>query len=160
MQPTRFNPTVFLTIALPAFAVLASVGTAILAISSGDPQLPGRYHWEGDKLDHDFAQSRRAAELNVKADLNLRPVAGVCNLTLRMNGNLPSAVDVSLVHVSRPALDRRLRFTRDGLSSSYSTACPPLPAERWHVELSDLDNSWSFRSDTAGELDRIILSSN
>ncbi len=159
MRFSRINATVFLTIALPLFAVLASVGTAIIALSSGDPPLPGEYHWEGDKLDRDFARSRRAAELNLNAVLDLQPRNGVCHLTLTIDGTPPPAVDVALIHVSQPALDRRLRFLRTAEDSRYSAPCAALPSTGWHVELSDPANSWRFRTDASGELDNIILSS-
>ncbi len=159
MRLSKINATVFLTIALPLFAIVASVGTAIIALSSGDPPLPDQYHWEGDKLDHDFAESRRAAELNVHAVLDLRPDNGVCHLTLTLDGTPPAAVDVTLIHVSRPALDRHLRFLRTAEVSRYSAACTALPSTGWHVELSDLANTWRFRTDAVGELRNIVLSS-
>jgi hypothetical protein len=159
MPATRINPLVLLIIGLPLTAVLASVGTAVLAFSRGDPPLPDQYHWEGDKLDHDFAQSNRAVQLNLNATLDLQPRKGICHLTLRLDGIPPAAVDVALIHVSNPALDRHVRFLRTGVEALYSATCTPLPAARWHVELSDLGNSWSFRGAAAGELKTITLSS-
>jgi hypothetical protein len=160
MRQTRINPVVLLIIALPLAAVVASVGTAVLAVSRGDPPLPDQYHWEGDKLDHDFAQSRRAAQLNVHATLDLQPQHGVCHLALTLDGTPPSAVDVALIHVSKPALDRHLRFLATAVASVYSAPCAPLAPARWHVELSDPINSWSFRSAAAGQLKSVTLSAN
>src|SRR5690242_19175742 len=106
----RINPTVVLTIALPLIAVIASVGTAVVAFSRGDPPLPDQYHWEGDKLDHDFSQSKRASQLHVNASLDLQAGEGVCHLKLKLDGaNAPSSVDLALIHVSNPALDRNIR---------------------------------------------------
>jgi hypothetical protein len=159
MRQIRINPAVVLIIVLPLSAVAASVGTAMLAVFRGDPPLPDQYHWEGDKLDHDFAQSMRAAALNVNATVDLQPRTGVCHLTLRLDGNPPSAVDVALIHVSRPALDRHVRFLPTGVGSLYSAQCAPLPPGRWRVELRDPGNSWSFRGAMTGELKTITLSS-
>lgn len=153
----KINPIVVLIIGLPLFAVLASVGTAVLAFTRGDPVLPDEYHWEGQTLDHDFALSERAVQLKVSAALHLEPVAGVCHLTLRLDGSLPPAVDVSLTHVSQPALDRRIRFTRTAQTSSYSARCSTLPAAQWHVELRDVGRSWSFRDEAAGRLATVNL---
>ncbi len=159
MRLSKINATVFLTIALPLFAIVASVGTAIIALSSGDPPLPGEYHWEGVRLDRDFDESRRAMQLNVNAVLNLRPVAGMCHLTLSIDGAAPAAVDVALIHVSRPSLDRHMRFMRTADDSLYSAPCAALPSTGWHVELSDLANTWRFRTDAAGDLDHLVVSS-
>ncbi len=159
MRQTRINPALLLIIALPLSAVLASVGTAVLAFSRGDPPLPDQYHWEGVKLDHDFAQSKRAAELKVNATLTLQPAQGICHLTLRLNGTPPPGVDVALIHVSKPALDRHIRFLPTAVASVYSAPCAPLPPARWHIELSDLGNSWSFRVLMAGDLKTVALSS-
>lgn len=158
MSQPRFNATVFLTIALPLFAVVASVGTAIIALSSGDSELPGDYHWEGVKLDRDFAAARRAAQLHVEAELNLRPVAGMCHLTLRLEGPAPPAVDVAFVHASRPALDRHMRFLRTAADSLYSAPCTTLPSAGWHIELSDPGATWRYRADMAAGSDRVLLS--
>lgn len=158
MSHPRFNATVFLTIALPLFAVLASVGTAIIALSSGDPELPGDYHWEGVKLDRDFAAAHRAEQLQVEAELNLQPAAGMCHLTLRIDGPAPPAVDVALVHASRPALDRHMRFLRTASDTLYSAPCTALPSAGWHVELSDPGATWRFRSDAPAGSDRLLLS--
>jgi hypothetical protein len=153
MRQAKINPAAVLMIALPLFAVLASVGTTVVAVSRGDPPLPGQYHWEGDKLDHDFAQSERAAQLHLNATLNLLPDAGErCYLTLILDGNrAPDSVALALIHVSNPALDRSIRFTRTSRPSQYSAPCSPLPTARWHLELSDPDGSWSFRTATSGE---------
>lgn len=157
MQPRRINLTLVLTLLLPLFAIVASVGTAIVAVTSGDPPLPDEYHWEGDKLDHDFAESRRAADLKVNASLNLQPQAGACHLSLRIDGTPPAALDVALIHVSQPALDRHIRFTQTAVPSLYSAPCSRLPSTGWHVELSDIAGSWRFRTDIAGNLDNIAL---
>jgi hypothetical protein len=163
MRLAKINPAAVLMLALPLFAVVASVGTAFVALSQGDPPLPGQYHWEGDKLDHDFAQSQRAAELHLNATLDLRPDrTGVCHLTLRLDGkSTPASLNLSLIHVSNPALDRSIRFVRTSDPSSYSAPCAPLAAARWHIELSNPERTWSFRSATSGQQPgTITLSSN
>jgi hypothetical protein len=160
MSPARINPALCLTIALPLFAVVASVGTAVIALSRGDPPLPDQYHWEGDKLDHDFAQSRRASELHLNASVNLQAERGVCRLTLGLDGaDLPPTVELALIHGANPSLDRYLRFSRTANMSSYSAPCTPLPDARWHVELRDPQHSWSFRAAMNGQARTVNLSS-
>ena len=165
MPHVRFNPALYLIVGLPLFAVVASVGTAVVAVSRGDAPFPDQYHWEGDQLDHDFAQSQRAADLHLKATIELQPqqtVAGegVCHLALALDGNsLPPVVDLALIHAARSNLDRTIRFSRVASTSSYAAPCTALPDGRWHVELSDPQHTWSFRAAMAGPGRTITLSS-
>jgi uncharacterized protein len=144
------NGAVVLIIALPAFAVLASVGTAMIAMTRGDPPLPGQYHWEGDRLDHDFAYAHRAAALGLEATLDLTPAQGTCHLSLRLRSDLPGAVLLDAVHASRPELDRQMRFTRNGLSNTYTAPCSAPPPGNWHLELRSTEGDWSYREDWSG----------
>ena len=151
------NAAVILIISLPAFAVLASVGTAWVAATKGDPPLPGQYHWEGDRLDHDFADAHRAAALGLAATLDLQPAQGTCHLTLQLASNLPTEVALDVISASRPDLDRQMRFTREGSSSNYTAACSALPPGGWHLELKSSDGDWSYRQDWTGGAGRITL---
>ena len=153
------NAAVLLIIALPAFAVLASVGTAWVATTSGDPPLPGKYHWEGDRLDHDFADAHRAAALGLAATLDLQPVRGTCHLTLQLASNMPTEVALDVISVSRPDLDRQMQFVRERSSSNYTASCTPLPAGSWHLELKSSEGDWSYRQDWTGGAGRIALPS-
>ena len=149
------NLPAILIIALLLFAILASTGTAVIAMRSGDPELPGEYHWEGDRLDHDFAQSQRAQALNVRAHLRLEPVQGQCHAQVQVAGPLPSELVLRLIHGSRPDLDEviRLQQGKDG----YEGRCEARPAGPWHLELGAADGSWNFRQDVTGDLARIDL---
>jgi hypothetical protein len=153
------NAAVILAIALPAFAVLASVGTAWVAVTKGDPPLPGQYHWEGDRLDHDFADAHRAAALGLAATVDLQPVQRVCHLRLQLASDLPAAVDLDVIHAARPELDRQMRFARDGNSGHYTAACTVLPAGSWHLELKSSAGDWSYRQDWNGVSGRVTLAS-
>jgi len=153
------NAAVLLIIALPAFAVLASVGTAWIAATKGDPPLPGQYHWEGDRLDHDFADAHRAAALGLAATLDLRPAQGTCHLSLQLVSKMPAELALDIISVSRPRLDRQIRFAREGNSSNYTAACTELPPGSWHLELKSSDGEWSYRQDWTGNATRIALAS-
>src|SRR6185312_4339465 len=94
------NSALILTIALPLFAIGASVGIAVVAFTRGDPTLPDEYHWEGMSLDRDFADSRRAADLNVHATVQTLPATGTCRVTLQLDGALPPDLTLKLVHAT------------------------------------------------------------
>jgi len=152
------NLPLFLIIALPAFAILASVGTAVVAFSRGDAPLPDQYHWEGDKLDHDFALSDRARALQIEASLSLTPELGLCHLSLQISQPPPPVLRLQIIHASRPELDRQLRFARSGAANQYVAPCGNLPEGRWNVELADADHSWSIRQETSSQPDTLHLS--
>jgi hypothetical protein len=153
------NAAVILIIALPAFAVLASVGTAWVAATIGDPPLPDQYHWEGDRLDHDFADAHRAAALGLAATLDLQPLQGTCHLTLQLASEMPAEVALDVISASRPELDRQLQFIREGSSSNYIAACTSLPPGSWHLELRSSQGDWSYRQDWTGGAGRVTLAS-
>ena len=153
------NAAVLLIIALPAFAVVASVGTAWIATTKGDPPLPGQYHWEGDRLDHDFADAHRAAALGLAATLDLQPAQGTCHMTLQLASNMPAEVALNVISSSRPELDRHMRFAREGRSSNYTSTCTQLPPGSWHLELKSSDGDWSYRQDWTGGAGRVTLAS-
>jgi len=154
----RVNAVALLVVGLPLFAIFASVGTAVIAVTRGDPPLPDQYHWEGDTLDHDFASSRRATELGLQARLELQPVDGVCHLSLHLKAALPTAVDVNLVHGSRAGLDRQIRFLQTASPSSYLAPCPAMPTGQWHIELKDPKGAWSFRQEWSGKTPFVTMS--
>jgi hypothetical protein len=156
MFAKRINGGLLLTIGLPLFAICASVGTTIVAFTRGDPTLPGEYHWEGMQLDRDFADANRALELNVRATLFVTQSSGLCRLSVRLEGPPPEALRLSLIHGTRPDLDRQVPLSRAG--SAYEGQCGAVPPGHWHVELTDEAGAWSVREDVFGALDGKTIS--
>jgi hypothetical protein len=156
MFAKRLNGGLILTIGLPLFAIFASVGTTIVAFTHGDSTLPGEYHWEGMQLDHDFADARRAFELNVRATLYVTPSAALCRLAVQLDGVPAEALQLRLIHGTRPDLDREVRLSREG--SGYEGQCGALPAGHWHLELADETAAWTVRADVFGALDGTTIS--
>jgi hypothetical protein len=132
------------------------VGTAIVAVTRGDPPLPDQYHWEGDKLDHDFAGAHRAEQLRVHASLSLAPEQGRCHAAVKIASAPPERLLITLIHSSQPDQDRVIEFVREPHSTNYTAPCLPLVAGRWHVEMADPASGWTFRQDasiaTSGEV--------
>lgn len=155
MTRKSINAGLLVTIGLPLFAIVASVGVAVIAFTRGDPTLPDEYHWEGVSLDRDFADARRATDLNVHATLRTLTATGTCQVTLRLDGSSPSILTLNLVHATHPDLDRQIRLTRQG--ASYEGHCGIIPSGHWHLELSDPAGNWSVRKDVLGELDNIVV---
>lgn len=153
----RLNLPALLIVALPLFAIVASTGTAVIAMRDGDPTLPDDYHWEGDKLDHDFARSQQATRLDLNLRLQMQPVAGTCHATLRLAAPQPSEFTVSLIHGARPELDRNIRFARSAGSDYVAPCVSATPVAQWHVEVSDRTHSWSYRDEVIGDLSDVAL---
>lgn len=150
------NGGLLLTIALPLFAICASVGTAVVAFTRGDSTLPGEYHWEGMQLDHDFADASRASELNVRATLSVIQTSGLCRLSVQLEGAPAERLQLSLIHGTRPDLDRHVALSRTG--SVYEGQCGALPSGHWHLELADAVGGWAVREDVFGSLDGKTIS--
>jgi len=155
MTMKSINSGLLVTIGLPLFAIFASVGVAVIAFTRGDPTLPDEYHWEGVSLDRDFADARRAADLNVRATVEAISTTGTCRVTLELDGPSPSILSLNLIHSTHPGLDRQVRLTRTG--ASYEGHCGSVPSGHWHLELSDLAGGWSVRQEVAGSLDGVVV---
>src|SRR5689334_3759858 len=108
MTRKSINSGLLVTIGLPLFAILASVGVAVVAFTRGDPTLPDEYHWEGMSLDRDFADARRAADLNVHATVQAMPATGTCRVVLMLEAASPAVLTLDLVHATHPDLDRQI----------------------------------------------------
>jgi hypothetical protein len=156
MAGKSINYGLLVTLGLPVFAIVASVGVAIIAFTRGDPTLPDEYHWEGMQLDRDFADARRASDLDVRATLRLLQPEGICRVILRLDGAPPRAIQLNLVHGTRPDLDRQVRLLPGG--EGYEGRCGAMPSGHWHLELVDGAGSWSVHEDISGTLDGASIS--
>jgi hypothetical protein len=150
MQRRALNFPVILLVALPLFAVLASAGAAAVAMLRGDATFPDQYHWEGRKLDDDFARSQRATDLHVTASLHVPAATGLCRVTLHVDGVPPGVLALTFVHGSNPKLDRYVELALHG--DAYEAGCKPLPAGHWHIEIGDAAGTWGLRQEFTGEL--------
>jgi hypothetical protein len=141
MSP-RANPVFWLMWLLPAAAVTASFATLAIAMHGADRALPEAYHWEGERLDRDFARQRRAAELGI--EVTLRLLGGDCEATLRGNAGDPAALDLLLTHGSDAGLDQRIRLWRVA-QGTYRGTCIVAPA-RWRIAIDDPAGAWALRA--------------
>lgn len=150
----RRNPVFWLIFLLPGAAVVGGLATVFIAYANADRALPQAYHWEGDALDADFARARQAAELGVRATLEVAGAEQQCRV--RLEGADPAAVLLLLTHSDDAAQDRQLRLPRlsPGL---YQAPCAVLPAARWRISLDDESGRWSIRAHAEGVLARVEL---
>jgi len=150
----RVNPVFWLMWALPGSAVVAGLTTLAIALHSADRPLPEAYHWEGERLDADFARMHTAATLGVR--VILETTGGRCVAHLASSAGDSSALYVLLTHGSDAGFDRALKLPRIA-PGEYAGACAPPPAGRWLVSIDDASGAWSLRDAIDGSLARIEL---
>ena len=148
------NPVYWLMWLLPGSAVIAGLSTLAIALHSGDRPLPVEYHWEGARLDADFARARTAALLGIEVELEARD--GQCHALVRNVPDDPAAINLLLTSGSDAGLDRRVRLMRVS-ANEYRAACAPVAQGSWHVALDDDSAAWSVRAVATGNLDSIAL---
>jgi hypothetical protein len=151
------NPALLLTIAIPSAAVIASFYTLGLAIQKPEYELPEQYNWEGKRLDRDFELARQAQALDVRGTLHVPSVAGTCAIDLELAAERPEALDLFLVHGTRPALDLRTQL-RHVSGSRYEGPCHGAADGSWRMGLADAANSWSLRLWLDGSLASVPFS--
>ena len=153
MKAFERNPVLWLIWLIPGAAVLASLSMVAVAMQDADRPLPEAYHWEGERLDADFARARDAARLGISAQLELR--AGACVATL---ANAPDAasLQLQLTNGSHSKLDREVALVRTD-AGVYRGACEPLPRGRWRVALHDAGNTWALRGNADDAFTRFEL---
>jgi hypothetical protein len=136
------NPVYWLMWLLPGSAVLAGLTTLFIALRSGDRPLPEAYHWEGTRLDEDFARARRAAALGIAVQLDTE--GGRCRAVV---SNVPAetvALNLLLTNGGDAGLDRQVRLMRVG-PNEFHASCAAFAAGNWRVAVSDDAGSWSVR---------------
>lgn len=148
------NPVYLLMWLLPGSAVVAGLATLAIALRSGDRPLPESYHWEGARLDADFARARTAAALGIEVRFGIRD--GQCQATVTHVPADPAALNVQLVHSDDAGLDRQLRLMRVA-PNEYRAACAPLASGNWRVAFADDAAQWSVRAVASGNLESVAL---
>jgi uncharacterized protein len=152
MSPLKRNPVFWLMWMIPGAAVLAGLSMVAIAMQSADRTLPDIYHWEGERLDADFARARHAAKLGVQADLVI--AAGQCRLVLR--GADATTLQLRLTNGDDARLDRTVLLTRTS-QGDFRGPCESLTRGKWRVALQDADNTWALRTQLEEATDRVDL---
>lgn len=153
-ESLRANPVFWLMWALPGAAVLAGFTTLAIALHGADRPLPEAYHWEGARLDADFARQRAALTRGIR--VTFEAADGRCTAHLAGSAGDPPALDVLLTHGSDAGLDRALKLPQVA-PGEYAGDCTPLPAGKWRVSVEDPSGAWSLRASIDGSPARIDL---
>lgn len=144
----RPNAALWVSIAVPAATIVASIITLYVSAIRAEPELPANYHWEGAALDTDIAEAARAKERGVAVQLRLDPDGGIdADLRLHDAAAMPASVDLRLTHATLPALDRQITLRRDA-DGVYRARTDAIPDGHWLIELG-VREQWKVRGDLA-----------
>lgn len=153
-HPLRGNPVFWLIWILLGSAVIGGLATVAIALDNGDRELPANYHWEGERLDEDFARLRAAADRGVEVSLSF-PADGECAARLHASDS-PAALQVLFVNGNDVSLDQVVRLTRDA-SGDYRGTCRVPPEGRWRVAIEAEGGDWAVRARHVGSLDGLVI---
>ena len=139
----------------PAVVIVAGFITAWLAIESNDGLVDDNYYKVGLSVNQQLKQKQLAAELNLKAVMNVSQDGQSIQLVL--NGlpkeGLPDTLQLRLVHPTRKGEDQTLMLHRQGtIFSAPLTANPG--TGRWKIVIEDplagwrMDGVWDIQSKT------------
>ena len=139
----------------PAVVIVAGFITAWLAIESNDGLVDDNYYKVGLSVNQQLKQKQLAAELNLKAVMNVTQDGQSIQLVL--NGlpkeGLPDTLQLRLVHPTRKGEDQTLMLHRQGtIFSAPLTANPG--TGRWKIVIEDplagwrMDGVWDIQSKT------------
>lgn len=133
------EPMVWLLIALPVAAVIASLTTMWIAAHNADTLVKEEYVKEGMAVRQASERDRRAAALGISASLAVEP--GRLTLTLAGLETVPANLALTMVHPTDPAQDRVVLMESQG-SGAYAAVFTELPDTRRRLELMPGDKAW------------------
>lgn len=139
----------------PAVVIVAGFITAWLAIESNDGLVDDNYYKVGLSVNQQLKQKQLAAELNLKAVLNVSPDGQTVQLVLSglPKEALPDILQLRLVHPTRKGEDQTLLLRRQGTIFGASLTANP-GTGRWNVVIEDplagwrMDGVWNIQSKT------------
>ena len=127
----------------PFVVVVAAAITLWLAVSSNDGLVADDYYKQGLAINQVTSRDRRAADLEMRADLSLDASRQLVRVALNSGrlSEMPGVLLLRLSHPTRDGLDRQFRLLRDS-SGGYSAGGGGDLAGRWYVSLEDEARAW------------------
>ena len=137
MNPWYREPWPWILMSGPAAVIVAGAITAWIAVTTSDGLVADDYYKRGLAVNAVLRREQAAAQRGIEARVERERGT----VRVRLSGEAPAALFMSLVHATQAGRDLRLRLerVREGV---YETALPPLPAGRWRVILDDPRGEW------------------
>jgi hypothetical protein len=134
-KPWYAQPWVWLLIALPATAVIGSMVSLYLAITTSDGLVVDDYYTRGKAINRDLARDRAAQTHGLVARFDIDMAANRVTLTLESVGYvLPPEARLSFLHPTQPGHDQQVRLQQIG-KGQYAAGIGELGRGKWYVQL-------------------------
>ncbi len=134
------EPFVWLLIALPLTAVIASFVTLGLAITSDDGVVEDDYYRRGKEINLVLARDQAAATRGLQGRVELDDAKHqlLIRLTARAQATIPDNVELKFLHATRSGIDHIMILARQS-DGSYHAPLPQLAQGHWNVQLAAQD---------------------
>ncbi|GAB4507408.1 MAG: FixH family protein [Sulfuricaulis sp.] len=138
--PWYREPFVWLLIALPSTAVIASFITLGLAISSDDGVVEDDYYLRGKEINRVLARDQAAATRGLQGRVELDDAQHqlLIRLTASAQATIPDNVELKFLHATRSGIDQIMILARQS-DGSYRAPLPELAPGHWNVQLAAQD---------------------
>ena len=129
------EPWVWLMIALPMTAVIASMFTIYLAVSTADGLVVDDYYKRGKAINMDLARDAAAARYQLKASIDLDLRDNRVQIVLQSPAmTLPATLNFSLLHPTQAGYDQVLVLQHSG-DGVYTGAIDEVGRGNWYLQL-------------------------
>ena len=133
------EPWVWLLISLPMTAVIGSMITIYLAISTSDGLVVDDYYKRGKAINIDLARDATAARHELRADIELDMRNNHVQLLLQGNIEpLPETLTLSLLHPTQAGYDQVLQLQHTG-DAVYSGSVDEVGRGNWYLQLETVE---------------------
>lgn len=134
------EPYMWLVVSLPLTAVIAGMVILYFAIESNDGLVVDDYYKRGLEVNKVLERDHKAAEYELKANLEIARNNPVFNIILTGNKNfiLPDKIKVSFLHPTRKGLDHQL-VLKKGHDNIYHGPAPELMRGKWYVQIETVN---------------------
>lgn len=130
-------------ISIPLSAVVAGIITIYISIQSKDDLVNEQYYKRGIAINHDFAQAKRAHELNLEGDLSIDAKQHQLKINLSQDIGL-NPLTLRFRHAAFEKHDFSLTVTPIN-SHTLITPKPNLAQGKWYIYLESTEQSWLLR---------------
>jgi hypothetical protein len=133
--PWYREPWVWLMIALPMTAVIGSMFTIYLAVTTSDGLVVDDYYKRGKAINRDLARDAAAARYQLRAIIDLDLRSNYMQLQLESaTAVLPELLTFSLLHPTQPGHDQVIVLQHAG-DGSYSGGIDEVSRGNWYLQL-------------------------